>query len=737
MRRTIASGSVGGARWRAAALACLALSLPARGAEPEPGDEEGLKDLTLEELLRLPVYAPTKLAEPARSATGSVSLITRSMMDSFGWSTLNDVLYALPGFYPSADFERRTVGARGLYEPWGNNRLLLLFDGAYHNDPVTGSAYTWEPTPLFLAESVEVIRGPGASLYGANAMNGVVAVHSVSAGEEPTVRGNIRIGTAGRRSYGLLGAAQAPLASVVLGLNWSETQGENRPSYDLSGRRDGNGELRQFPAREAGSSLFFLGKLEGRERLRGFGLQLHHQTWDYQSRLGYILFAPDGPDSFQESRQILTASYRTPSGEATWQQEYVLRLQRHHYLWNVRVVPGDMFPSLPGGITEGLTYYLDEVFGRAQLSYGGQGWGRVVAGSEYSLLLYGGDQAHFLNADLAGEPVDGFPPQLPGPVPVGPFLEGMQGRPLHRLGVFAEWVSGPLLDERLSFTAGARYDRRFFEYLDIFSPERPLRSLAFQQLSPRVTALVTPLPALTVRGTMGWAFRDPAADELFASNSLLAVGGVGRLRPESSATYELGLAWQATPALRAQATGFLLRFKDQIGYSSESVTLNLYSRSTAGLEGELLVGTGLGPLGRLNGYASGSWTALLDETVSDPAFTSQMDRLTWAPALTAKAGLSYTYRRVNLALQARYQGAVLRKDSDMVDPENLALRGAAVAPWLSADATAGLELAPWVTLRAKCSNLFDAQGHLVKIQDAPFDYPIRGRQLWAGVELRM
>ena len=731
-----------GARWGAVILACSLVALPAPGAEPEPAsgpepDEKGLKDLTLEELLQIPVYAPTKLAEPVQTATGSVTLITRSMMDSFGWLTLNDVLYALPGFHPSADFERQTVGARGLYEPWGNNRLLLLFDGVVHNDPVTGTAYTWEPTPLFLAESLEVVRGPGASLYGSNAMNGMVAIHSVSAGEQPSVRGTIRAGTAGRRIYELLGASRTPLASVVLGFSWDEQQGEERLSYDLSGRRDGNGDLQKFPTLEARSSSFFLGKLEGRGPLQGFGLQLHNQTWDYQSRLGYILFAPDGPDSFEESRQIVTASYRTPAAGADWQQEYVLRVQRHNYLWNVRLVPGDMFASLPGGITEGVAYHLDEVFGRAQLSYGGKGWGRVVGGPEYSLLLYGGDQVHFLNVDLAGTPVDDFPPQLPGPVPVGPFLEGMQGRPLHRLGVFAEWVSAELLGERLSFTAGARYDTRFFQYLDVFSPERPVRFLSFQQLSPRLTALVTPIPSLTVRGTMGWAFRDPAADELFASNSLLAVGGAGRLRPESSTTYELGLAWQATRALRAQATGFLLQFRDQIGYSSESVTLNLYSRSTAGVEGELLVGTGLGPLGRLNGFASDSWTVLLDETVSDPAFTSQGDRLTWAPNHTAKAGLSYSYGRFNLALQAIYQGPVSRKDSDMIDPENLALRGAVVGAWLSADATAGIEITPEVMLRARCSNLFDSQGQLVKIQDAPFDYPIPGRQLWVGLELRM
>ncbi|HVE86376.1 MAG TPA: TonB-dependent receptor [Myxococcales bacterium] len=740
-RRAGPSGNRGGAGWKAAALASCALALggPARAAdqaEPEP-DAEALKNLTLEQLLQLPVYAPTKLAEPAQSATGSVELITRAQMDAFGWLTVNDVLYAMPGFYPCADFERTTVGTRGLYEPWGNNRLLLLFDGVPHNDPVTGTAYTWEPTPLFLAESVEVVRGPGASLYGSNAMNGMVAIHSVSAGEQPAVRGTIRAGTSGRRIYELLGTAQAPLASVVLGFSWDEFAGENRPSYDLSGRRDENGQLRQFAATEARASSFFLGKLDGRGPLAGFGLQLHHQTWDYQSRLGYILFAPDGPDSFEESRQIVTASYQTPSASEAWQQEYVLRVQRHNYLWNVRLVPGDMFASLPGGITEGVTYHLDEVFGRAQLSYGGRGWGRVVAGSEYSLLLYGGDQAHFLNVDLAGDPVDGFPPQLPGPAPVGPFLEGMQGRPLHRLGVFAEWVSAQYLGDRLSFTAGARYDRRFFQYLDVFSPGRELRDLAFQQLSPRLTALFTPIPALTVRGTMGWAFRDPAADELFASNSLLALGGVGRLRPESSTTYELGLAWQALKALRVQATGFLLQFRDQIGYSSESITLNLYSRTTAGMEAELLAGTGLGGLGYLNGFASYSWNALVDESVSDPAFTSQADRLTWAPGHTAKAGLSWSYQRVNLALQARFQGPVLRKDSDMLDPENLSLRGAAVDPWLSVNATVGVELVPGVTLRAKGSNLFDAQGKLVKIQDAPFDYPIPGRQLWAGVELRM
>jgi outer membrane receptor protein involved in Fe transport len=716
----------------------------ASAVSPVPEDPAGggqgerrLEELSLEELLRLPVYAPTKLAERVEEATGSVSLITRSLIESYGWLSLNEVLYTLPGFTPSAQFERRTVGARGLYGPWGNNELLVLFDGVSHNDPVTGSAYTWEITPLFLAEAIEVVRGPGASLYGPNAMQGVVAIRSVSAGEDPFTRGDIRLGTFGRRIYEVMGGARTPLVSMVLGFNRDEFRGENRPSYDLSGRRDAGGNLRQFATFEGRNSSYFLAKLEGRGQLQGWGLQLHNQTWDYGAGLGYIHLIPDVPDSFQESRQLLTATYRTPSEDAVWQHEYVLRLQRHHYLWDVRLVPGDVFPSHPGGITEDLAYHVDELFGRAQLSLGGEGFGRVIGGAEYSLLLYNGDEAHHINADLAGELINGFPPSLPGPVTVGPFLEGMRGRPLHRIGLFAEWVSRAFLNEVISLTAGLRYDNRFFEFLDVFTEDRPVRFSSFQQLSPRLTVRAIPIAPLTVRATVGWAFRDPAADELFASNSLLALGGVGRLQPESNTSYELGLAYQLTKALRAQATGFLLRFRDQLGYSSEGITRNLYSRDTAGLEAELLLGTGPGRYGNLSGFANSAWVHLLEETVSDPAFTSQQDRLTWAPSHTAKVGLSYAYGRFSLSLQGRYQGRVFRKDSDLINPENRTLRPDLLPDWLTLDATAGFEVASELTLRAKGTNLFDVQGRLVKIQDAPFDYLIEGRQLWAGVELRL
>jgi outer membrane receptor protein involved in Fe transport len=719
--------------WRTVLVfACAAL--PA-SADPAVADEP-LASLSLEQLLQLRVYSPTKLSEPTERATGSVSLVTRSMIDSYGWLSLNEVLYTLPGFTPSADFERSTVAARGLYEPWGNSRLLLLVDGIPHNDPVTGTAYTWEITPLSIAESIEVVRGPSASLYGPNAMNGVVALHTMSPGQEPFVRGNLRVGTFGRRLYELIGGARAPLASLTLGFTWDEFQGESRPSYDLSGRRDEAGRLRQFSPAEDRNSAFFLGKLEGRGRLEGFGLQLHNQRWGYQSRLGYLLFAPDGPEALDESRQILTATYHTPSEDAVWRQEYVLRLQRHNYQWNVRLLPGDMLDSHPGGLTEALVYHLDDVFGRAQLSYVNPQWGWAVVGTEYSLLMYGGDESHYLNADLSGEPLNDFPPQLPGPVRAGPFLEGMKDRPLHRVGLYAEWVSPRFLDGMLSFTAGARYDNRFFWFVDVFT-DRSERFIAFQQLSPRLTMLLKPMGRLTARATLGWAFRDPAADELFAFNSLLALGGAGRLNPESSNTYELGLAYQLTKALRAQATGFFLQAREQIGYSSESITRNLYSRDTTGVEMELLLGTGLGALGTLNGILNASYVRLLKETVSDPAFTSQGDRLTWAPGTTAKAGLSHVYKRLTVSLLGRYQGPVFRKDSDLINPEHRTLRPDVLPGWFTLDVTAGVRLSAELTLRLKGTNLLDAQAYLVKIQDAPFDYRIEGRRLWAALELRL
>ncbi|MBN1252255.1 MAG: Plug domain-containing protein [Bacteroidales bacterium] len=121
-------------------------------------------EMNLEELLNIDVVSSSKSAEKVNVAPNVITVFGADYIKSFGWNSLNDMLYKHAGFFPSQDYDRRTVGYRGNFEGWNNNHLLLMVDGVPFNDNLYGTAYTWEITPLIFTKSLEVIRGPGAAL---------------------------------------------------------------------------------------------------------------------------------------------------------------------------------------------------------------------------------------------------------------------------------------------------------------------------------------------------------------------------------------------------------------------------------------------------------------------------------------------------------------------------------------------------------------------------------------------
>src|SRR5207237_7132974 len=133
-------------------------------------------------------------------------------------------------------YERVTVSSRGLHEGWNSNHLLLLVDGVPHNNNVNLTAYTWEITPLYMVETMELTRGPGSALYGSTAMNGIVAMNTVAPSNARPAEGLVRFGNAGTRTYDLLAGHKFKHAGFVLAYNHYENDGNSYRSFDGSRR---------------------------------------------------------------------------------------------------------------------------------------------------------------------------------------------------------------------------------------------------------------------------------------------------------------------------------------------------------------------------------------------------------------------------------------------------------------------------------------------------------------------
>jgi iron complex outermembrane receptor protein len=125
------------------------------------------------------VYSASKYEQKVTQAPAFVSIVTADEIRKYGYRTLADALRSLPGFYITYDRSYAYLGARGFSRPGDyNTRLLLLLDGVRLNDSVYDAASigTEFILDVDLIDRIEVVRGPASSLYGSNALFGVINV---------------------------------------------------------------------------------------------------------------------------------------------------------------------------------------------------------------------------------------------------------------------------------------------------------------------------------------------------------------------------------------------------------------------------------------------------------------------------------------------------------------------------------------------------------------------------------
>lgn len=167
---------------RGRVVVSLVFAVLAGSASAEPmvlAAADQLMQLSLEQLLNVPVVSASKFRQSSDRAPASVTVLTAEDVRSFGWRTLADALASVRGFYITSDRVYKYAGVRGFSPPGDyNNRLLVMVDGYRLNDNVYDSGPIGSEFPLGmdLVERIEIVRGPGSSLYGGNALFGVINV---------------------------------------------------------------------------------------------------------------------------------------------------------------------------------------------------------------------------------------------------------------------------------------------------------------------------------------------------------------------------------------------------------------------------------------------------------------------------------------------------------------------------------------------------------------------------------
>ncbi|MDD2320627.1 MAG: TonB-dependent receptor plug domain-containing protein, partial [Geobacteraceae bacterium] len=149
--------------------------------------------LSIEELMNIEVTSVSKKAEKLSDAAAAVFVITGDDLRRSGATSIPEALRMVPGLQVARiDASTWAVSSRGFNGRFAD-KLLVLMDGRSVYTPLySGVFWNLQDTLLEDIERIEVIRGPGATLWGANAVNGVINIITKNAAD--TLGGVVTVG---------------------------------------------------------------------------------------------------------------------------------------------------------------------------------------------------------------------------------------------------------------------------------------------------------------------------------------------------------------------------------------------------------------------------------------------------------------------------------------------------------------------------------------------------------------
>ncbi|MCE5324527.1 TonB-dependent receptor [bacterium] len=156
----------------------IGIFTPAWCADTETrSNTSDLTQLSLEDLMNIQVTSVSKKAERLSDSAAAVYVITSEDIRRSGATSIPEALRMVPGLHVAKiDSNKWTVSSRGFAERF-TNKLLVLIDGRSVYTPLFAGVY-WDmqDTVMEDIDRIEVIRGPGATMWGANAVNGVINI---------------------------------------------------------------------------------------------------------------------------------------------------------------------------------------------------------------------------------------------------------------------------------------------------------------------------------------------------------------------------------------------------------------------------------------------------------------------------------------------------------------------------------------------------------------------------------
>lgn len=145
--------------------------------DPQKAASQDLTKLSIEDLMKLEVTTASKSARPLSSVPAAIFVLTQEDIQRAGVNNIPDALRLVPGVeVAQIDAGKWAISIRGFNSRFAN-KLLVLVDGRSVYTPFFSGVF-WDAQDTLIQdiERIEVVRGPGGSLWGANAVNGVINI---------------------------------------------------------------------------------------------------------------------------------------------------------------------------------------------------------------------------------------------------------------------------------------------------------------------------------------------------------------------------------------------------------------------------------------------------------------------------------------------------------------------------------------------------------------------------------
>ena len=584
-----------GSAWLWVVVAAVAVNASRAGAQDAglTNTLAALSQMSLEDLSTVKVasvYGASKHEQVETEAPSSVTIVTADEIQKAGYRTLADILNGVRGFYVTYDRAYTYIGVRGINRPGDyGGRILITVDGHRMNDPLFDSAFSGTEFILDvdLIDRVEVIRGPGSSLYGNNAF---FAVINVITRRGRDVHGAEVSGAyasydtySGRLTYGnkFNSGLELALSGTYYDSGGHDTlfypefgAVNNGIAQDADGTRLGNG----FASVSYGDFT-----LEGAymERTKHLPTAAYGGVFN-DSRLDVV-----------DERAFAELRFQHEFGDG-WQT--LVRGYYDHYRYE-DTVPTPEFaygdPSYPGQITLNRDVDNSEsAGGEAQLSKVLFEKHRLTLGSEYRHDF----TVEFLNFDEA------------------PFVTYLN------TNLTQDTVGVYLQDEyairhNLILNAGIRYD-----YFSTFG----------STWNPRAALIYSPWTNSTIKAIYGQAYRAPNAYELYYEAP--GYSSNPHLNPETVHSYEL---------VYEQGLGTHFRMTSSIFYEDINDLINFKTDSAGNvIFGNVAAATSKGGEVELDANWGSGWQGRVSYTYADARDSATDERLSNSPEHLAKLNLT-------------------------------------------------------------------------------------------------